>query len=352
MINLKKYLPIIIGSFIILGLITFSFIYTYFIKDTIKPAPALLYNAEGKLIDTYGYPPSWKYLFGVDRFGRDVFWMVIDGAKYTLSIAIVVGLMRVIFGGLLGTFFGFMNQRLLKIIEPILNAFRFVPAVIIIFPFFEKLNYVPEAAKEKTIALQISLLIIISIPVLMNSIGDEVRAFLKNDFITSSRIIGARNGWIRRKHVIPYLRSRILLLFVQQTIQTLFLLTQLGVFKLFIGGVKVLYLDIGVDRPMSEANEWSAMIGANYIELSIDSWVIIGPSIAFVVSIFAFNLIKLGIERLIENQTGQKKKQLITNEGSYQGFNDFDFVKKEKLNEVSSIVDEESKSSGKLLTRL
>ncbi|SFC44333.1 ABC transporter permease subunit [Bacillus sp. UNCCL81] len=351
MIKNRKYLPIIIGSFIILGLITFSFIYTYFIKDTIKPAPALLYNAEGKLVDTYGYPPSSKYLFGVDRFGRDVFWMVIDGAKYTLSIAIVVGLMRVIFGSLLGTFFGFMNQRLLKIIEPILNAFRFVPAVIIIFPFFVKLNDVPEAAKEKTIAIQITLLIIISIPILMNSIGEEVRDFLKNDFITSSRVIGARNGWIRRKHVIPYLRSRILLLFVQQTIQTLFLLTQLGVFKLFIGGVKVLYLDLGVDRPMSQANEWSAMIGANYIELSIDSWVIIGPSIAFIVSIFAFNLIKLGIERLMENQTVQKKKKPLRNENLYPGLNDFDFVNKENLDEVNRILEEEPKTNGQLLTR-
>ncbi|ODG93503.1 MULTISPECIES: ABC transporter permease subunit [Bacillaceae] len=351
MIKNRKYLPIIIGSFIILGLITFSFIYTYFIKDTIKPAPALLYNAEGKLVDTYGYPPSSKYLFGVDRFGRDVFWMVIDGAKYTLSIAIVVGLMRVIFGSLLGTFFGFMNQRLLKIIEPILNAFRFVPAVIIIFPFFVKLNDVPEAAKEKTIAIQITLLIIISIPILMNSIGEEVRDFLKNDFITSSRVIGARNGWIRRKHVIPYLRSRILLLFVQQTIHTLFLLTQLGVFKLFIGGVKVLYLDLGVDRPMSQANEWSAMIGANYIELSIDSWVIIGPSIAFIVSIFAFNLIKLGIERLMENQTVQKKKKPLRNENLYPGLNDFDFVNKENLDEVNRILEEEPKTNGQLLTR-
>ncbi|PGS48786.1 ABC transporter permease [Bacillus sp. AFS041924] len=351
MTKTKKYLPIIIGSFIILGLITFSFIYTYFIKDTIKPAPSLLYNEEGRLIDTYGYPPSFNYLFGVDRFGRDVFWMVIDGAKYTLSIAIVVGLMRVIFGGLLGTYFGFMNGKLLKMIEPIVNAFRFVPAVIIIFPFFVLLNNVPESAKEKTIAIQLSLLIIISIPVLMNSIGEEVRDFLKNDFITSSRVIGARNGWIRRKHVIPYLRSRVLLLFVQQTIQTLFLLTQLGVFKLFIGGVKVLSLDIGIDRPMSKANEWSAMIGANYIELSIDEWVIIGPSIAFIVSIFAFNLIKLGIERIMDNQSSAKKNRNIENESLYTGLSDFDFVNKEKLEDINKIKKEIPQSSGELITR-
>ncbi|QKE72475.1 ABC transporter permease subunit [Arthrobacter citreus] len=349
--KIKKYLPILIGSFIILGLIIFSFIYTYFIKDTLKPPPSLLYNAKGRLIDTTGYPPSLKYIFGVDRFGRDVFWMVIDGAKYTLTIAIIVGLMRVVFGGILGAFFGFVNGKWLKIIEPIINAFRFVPAVIILFPFFVLLNDVSEVTKEKTIAIQLSLLIIISIPVLMNSIGEEVRDYLKNDFITSSKIIGARNRWIRRKHVIPYLRSRVLLLFVQQTIQTLFLLTQLAVFKLFIGGVKILSIDIGVDRPMSKANEWSAMIGANYIELSIDTWVIVGPSIAFIVSIFAFNLIKLGIERLMEDQGPTiKKNQSIEEKLFYPELDDFDFVNKEKLTGATDLK-EEVPQSGQLVSR-
>ncbi|WP_088071865.1 peptide ABC transporter permease [Gottfriedia luciferensis] len=343
MIKIKKYLPIIIGCFIIFGLIAFSFIYTYFIKDTLKPPPSLLYNEKGKLIGTYGYPPSLKYIFGVDRFGRDVFWMVIDGAKYTISIAIVVGFLRVLIGGILSSFYGFMSTTMLRIIDPVVNAFRFIPAVIILFPFYLKLNDVPDAAKERTIAIQLILLIIVSVPVIMNALGEEVRAFLKNDFIISSKIIGARNGWIRRKHVIPFLQNRLLLLFVQQTIQTLFLLTQLGVFRLFIGGIKILSLDIGVDRQMSKANEWSAMIGANYFELSIDPWVIVGPSIAFIVTIFAFNLIKLGIERIINNQASDKKKYKVDSENKFSDLNDFDFVNKKTNEEFKGQIKEDSK---------
>ncbi|MEH6937124.1 peptide ABC transporter permease [Bacillus sp. JJ664] len=329
--NLKQYLPILIGCFMIIGLIAFSFIYTYFIKDTLKPPPTFLYNDEGKMIGTYGYPPSLTYPFGVDRLGRDVFWMVVDGAKFTIAIALVVAFIRVVFGILFGLFFGFTGKKFEMIVSPLINAFRFVPAVIIVLPIFQMLQFGIGENQFKTISLQILLISFIAIPILTSTIGDEVREFLKNDFILSSKVIGAGNMWLRRKHVIPFLRTRILLLFVQQTIQVLFLLTQLGVFRLFIGGVVTYYLDDGDGRKMSKANEWAAMIGSNFFELSIDPWVIIGPSIAFIVTIFAFNLIKLGIERIIHKQpapTTQLKHNSVKDFGS---LSDFDFVNKTEV---------------------
>ncbi|MET3194918.1 ABC transporter permease [Bacillus sp. OAE603] len=324
--KLKQNLPIMIGCFMIIGLVAFSFIYTYFIKDTLKPPPTFLYNDEGKMIGTYGYPPSLTYPFGVDRFGRDVFWMVVDGAKYTIAIALVVAIIRVVFGILFGIFYGFTGKKFETIVNPFINAFRFVPAVIIVLPIFQMLQFGVGGNQFRIISLQILLISFIAIPILTSTIGDEVKEFLKNDFILSSKVIGAGNMWLRRKHVFPFLRTRILLLFVQQTIQVLFLLTQLGVFRLFIGGAVTLFIDDGDGRDMSKANEWAAMIGSNFFELSIDPWVIIGPSIAFIVTIFAFNLIKLGIERMIHKQqvpTKQFKHHSVKDFGS---LNDFDFV--------------------------
>jgi len=326
--NLKHNLPILIGCFMIIGLIAFSFIYTYFIKDTLKPPPTFLYNDEGKMIGTYGYPPSLTYPFGVDRFGRDVFWMVVDGAKYTIAIALVVAFIRVLFGILFGIFYGFTGKKFETIVNPFINAFRFVPAVIIVLPIFQMLQSGIGGNQFKIISLQILLISFIAIPILTSTIGDEVKEFLKNDFILSSKVIGAGNMWLRRKHVFPFLRTRILLLFVQQTIQVLFLLTQLGVFRLFIGGAVTLFIDDGDGRNMSKANEWAAMIGSNFYELSIDPWVIIGPSIAFILTIFAFNLIKLGIERIIHKQptpSKQLKQDAIIENDS---LSDFDFVNK------------------------
>ncbi len=324
--KLKNYLPILIGCLMIIGLIAFSFIYTYFIKDTVKPPPTFLYNDEGKMIGTYGYPPSLSYPFGVDRFGRDVFWMVVDGAKYTIAIALVVALIRVVFGIIFGIFYGFTGKKFETIVNPFINAFRFVPAVIIVLPIFRMLQMGIGENQLKTLILQLLLLSFIAIPILTNTIGDEVREFLKSDFILSSKVIGAGNMWLRRKHVLPFLRTRILLLFVQQTIQVLFLLTQLGVFRLFIGGAVTLFIDDGVGRDMSKSNEWAAMIGSNFFELSIDPWVIIGPSIAFIVTIFAFNLIKLGIEKIIQKQPVPTKQLKHDSVKDFDSFNDFDFV--------------------------
>lgn len=326
--NLKHYLPILIGCFIIVGLIAFSFIYTYFIKDTLKPPPTFLYNDEGKMIGTYGYPPSLTYPFGVDRFGRDVFWMVVDGAKYTIAIALVVALVRVVLGILFGIFYGFTGKKFETIVNPFINAFRFVPAVIIVLPIFQMLQIGIGENQMKTITLQLLLLSFIAIPILTSTIGDEVKEFLKSDFILSSKVIGAGNMWLRRKHVFPFLRTRILLLFVQQTIQVLFLLTQLGVFRLFIGGAVTLFIDDGDGRDMSKANEWAAMIGSNFFELSIDPWVIVGPSVAFIITIFAFNLIKLGIERIINNQSVPTKQLKQNSDKDFGSLSDFDFVNK------------------------
>ena len=280
------------------------------------------------MIGTYGYPPSLTYPFGVDRFGRDVFWMVVDGAKYTIAIALVVAFIRVLFGILFGIFYGFTGKKFETIVNPFINAFRFVPAVIIVLPIFQMLQSGIGGNQFKIISLQILLISFIAIPILTSTIGDEVKEFLKNDFILSSKVIGAGNMWLRRKHVFPFLRTRILLLFVQQTIQVLFLLTQLGVFRLFIGGAVTLFIDDGDGRNMSKANEWAAMIGSNFYELSIDPWVIIGPSIAFILTIFAFNLIKLGIERIIHKQptpSKQLKQDAIIENDS---LSDFDFVNK------------------------
>lgn len=326
--NLKQYLPILIGCFMIVGLIGFSFIYTYFIKDTLKPPPTFLYNDEGKMIGTYGYPPSLTYPFGVDRFGRDVFWMVVDGAKYTIAIALIVAFIRVVFGILFGIFYGFTGKKFETIVTPFINAFRFVPAVIIVLPIFHMLQIGLGENQLKSILFQLLLISFIAVPILTSTIADEIKEFLKSDFILSSKVIGASNMWLRRKHVFPFLRTRIFLLFVQQTIQVLFLLTQLGVFRLFIGGTVTLFIDDGDGRDMSKANEWAAMIGSNFFELSIDPWVIIGPSIAFIVTIFAFNLIKVGIERIINKQPSPSNIQKQDSVKEFNSYNDFDFVNK------------------------
>lgn len=100
--------PSFLAGFFFIGLLLLlSFVYPFLIKPHLELPPSMLYK-DGKLVDLPPYPPSWTYLFGVDRFGGDVFWMVIDGAKYTILIAVFVGVLRIFLavgGGIIYAFY-------------------------------------------------------------------------------------------------------------------------------------------------------------------------------------------------------------------------------------------------------
>ena len=310
---MRKYVKnssFLIGSLFILLLLIFSFIYTFYLKDIIKKPPTLLYDQNGKLLATYPYPPSLRFLFGVDRQGQDVFWLVIDGAKYTILLAMIVSFLRVLFGMLFGIIYGVYLQKFKFIFQALERAFRFVPAVLLVLLFFQ-VNFITPMGQGMTMLIsQIILLTVVALPPLTNIIGNEVSFYSKNDFITSSKLMGGSNIWIIRRHVIPFLKSRLLLLYVQQVIQVLLLLVHLGVFHLVVGGSFSVNTIDGNSVTVSLSNEWSGLIGLSYVELMLDKWIVIGPSIGFILTILAFTLIKKGIENanLSPQKTGKKEK--------------------------------------------
>ncbi|WP_088044259.1 peptide ABC transporter permease [Bacillus sp. EAC] len=326
---MKKYLKnssFLIGSLFILLLLSFSFIYSLYLKDIIQPPPTFLYNQEGRVVDTFPFPPSLHYLFGVDRHGRDVFWSVIDGAKYTILFAILIGFFRVLFGMIFGVIYGVYLQRFRFLFQAFERAFRFVPAVFLVFLFF-KVNFINPTSDGFTLLIsQLMLITIVALPPLTSVVGNEVNFYQKNEFITSSRIMGGSKLWVIRKHIIPFLRSRLLLMFVQQIIQVLLLMVHLGVFSLVIGGSQI--VNTGErEVTVSLSNEWSGLIGLSYAELMLDKWIVIGPSIGFVLTILAFTLIKKGIEnptvRLKDTNSIRKR---LSKKAIHELVMDFSFV--------------------------
>ncbi len=280
------------GFVIVLLLIVSSFLYSFVLKDYIPDPPRLVYGEGRRLIDAPPYPPSLKHPFGVTRQTEDVFWKVIDGAKYTIGIALIVSLLRVFLSLIGGIIHAFYLQFLNPVIDAFVRVFRAIPTVFLVMLFLLVENY--------NIRSGMVILTVVAIPPLANVIQVEIKQFLKNDFITCSRTLGASNCWLLFKHVMPYLRTRLILFYAQQIVQTLFVIVQLGAFQVILGGLKDVSADdiSDVSNPhLSKTNEWSGVIGLSYRELMLDKWIVVGPCIGFVVAIFAFNLIVKGVEQ-------------------------------------------------------
>lgn len=305
MMKLLKTPSFIIGFLFLFILIVTSLLYPAWIKPHLEPPPELVYE-EGVLMDKPPYPPSLKYPLGVDRIGQDTFWNVIEGAKYTLFIAALIGTLRMVLGIGTGILYGLYRERFSWAIEPLTRAFRFIPTILIAMMFF-----VSEGGLD-IIFKQCLMLAIITFLPLTSVIGNELLYYLKNEFIHASRLLGGSKWWIIKVHIMHHLRPRMIVILLQQIAQSLVLLVQLGAFLFVIGGYEL--IDLGPPGDPSNiatslSHEWSGMIGLSYQELQYNKWIVLGPSLGFVLSLFSLNLMLRGIQNGLTDRSYIKKTE-------------------------------------------
>ncbi|WP_462405231.1 ABC transporter permease [Gracilibacillus sp. Marseille-QA3620] len=325
--DLSKNKWFMTGLIFIFLLFSVSFAYPIFIEPYLNQPPKMLYE-DGKLVDVPPYSPSFSHFFGVDRFGDDVFWMVIDGAKYTILIAVGVGVLRIFFGMIGGIIYGLYYRWLAWVVEPLTRAFRFVPAVLIAILFLQP--FLGETGPMALVKQCLILTFIAFLPI-TSVIGAEVNHYLKYEFIKASETLGGSKYWMLKKHILLYLRPRMYVLIIQQINQALLLLIHLGVLNFVIGGVKFIDLaQVGEQSrevASSLSNEWTGMIGLSYRELQIDPWIVVGPCIGFVLTILSFNMIIYGLQKVFEERPVYEKKNNEATQNIIRNNEDFELIK-------------------------
>ena len=63
----------------------------------------MMYNEKGEL-EAAPFSPSSKFWFGSDEKGRDLFQLIIEGAKWTVGASVIIAILRVIVGGVWACF--------------------------------------------------------------------------------------------------------------------------------------------------------------------------------------------------------------------------------------------------------
>ncbi|MFE1245825.1 hypothetical protein ACFW35_17065 [Fictibacillus sp. NPDC058756] len=305
-IKLAKQPQFLIGLLFILGLLVFSFFWTDILDIQRSEAMKLMdfkYDEDGKMIDHIPYSPSEHPPFGTDLFGKQLFYQIIDGAKYTILIAFVIAFFRIV----LSVGITLINPKAnYSFLNDLVSATLTIPTTILAYLFMSSLlmkHSMERKSFTELIVMQCIVLICIGVPPLISTFSREIRNILNKDYINNTFAIGAKKPYVYYKHVLPELSTKLLLLFAQQMIQVLILLAHLGVLAIFIGGAETLALGDPfnvklVDIPL--AGEWSGIIGMSFNKLQAAPWVILIPLTCFAVTIFALNLIIQGIQNSVE----------------------------------------------------
>ncbi|PLR94432.1 ABC transporter permease [Bacillus sp. T33-2] len=240
------------------------------------------------------FPPSKEHLFGTDKWGYDILTLLLHGAKFTIFTVIIVALVRVMLGALLGILMALTKTNIQVPTKKIkMNVFSGFPIFIFIYFILIEININP-ILKPITLTLIVgSLLTLFGLPSVFFTVYGKTMEVKKSLYVVASQSIGGSKLHIAKKHILPSLRNHLVIIFVNEIIQVLHLIGQLGIFNLFVGGTILRLGGPQVYIPITK--EWAGLIGQFRSFLYHSQWILLFPLLCFLVLLFSFYLISQGL---------------------------------------------------------
>jgi peptide/nickel transport system permease protein len=222
--------------------------------------------------------PSAVHWFGTDHFGRDVFSMIMVGARVSIAVALVaVGI-----GMGLGVPLGLAAaaRRGTWLDEVIMRGNDLV------FAFPALLIAIMITAVFGPSAVNAILAIgIFNIPVFARLTRGAALSLWTREFILAARVAGKGAARISVEHILPNVTS---LLIVQGTIQfSLGILAEAG----------LSYVGLGAQPPTPS---WGRMLAESQTMIAFAPWLALFPGLAIVLTVLGLNLMGDGLRDLID----------------------------------------------------
>ncbi|MHA7136848.1 ABC transporter permease subunit [Rossellomorea arthrocnemi] len=312
--KLMKNPSFIMGFIFLFGMFASSLVYYVGWGDEV-PKLDLLKNEKGNLLSPPYSPVEYPPL-GTDNFNRNIFLLIIVGAKYTIGAALVITLCRVFPSVLLGMVLHFYLKPFRRIIDNIVDAANYFPPTLLSFlllnwMMLEGPLYNPEGFPydftDKTIFYLI-ILIVISLPSLTLLFANENDRIMSQEFIDSAKVLGATKRHYIRNHIRPFILPQILLVSIREFMIIMLLIAHLGVLNIYIGGSS-LEVDL-FDNPFlaSLSHEWSGLLGGWWQFLwTTYPWISFIPVVFFTLTILSAKLMLIGatqeVETLVKSST-------------------------------------------------
>jgi ABC-type dipeptide/oligopeptide/nickel transport system permease subunit len=234
---------------------------------------------------------SREFLFGVEPVnGRDLFSRVVYGSRVSLLIAFLATLLSVVIGVTMGVVAGFFGGWVDSVIGRLMDIFLAFPLLVFAIALA---GVIPNAAFGLSgDALKIAVLVFIigffSWPYIGRIIRGQTLSLREREFVDAARSLGAGNGYILRRELLPNLVAPILVY------STLLIPTNI----LFEAALA--FLGVGIQPPTAT---WGGMLSSAAGWYQIDPWFMLPPGIAIFVTVLAFNLFGDGLRDALDPRT-------------------------------------------------
>lgn len=221
--------------------------------------------------------PSLSHPLGTDDLGRDVLSRMLWGGRISLEVGFVaVGIATIIgifLGAISGYYGGWIDSTIMRSVDIMLS----IPTIFLVLAVI--------AILEPSI---INIMIVIGLTSWMEParlIRAEFISLKERDFVIAARAIGAADGRIILRHVLPNGLSPIL---VSAT---------MGIGGAILIESALSFLGLGVQPPTPS---WGSLLSSGKDNIEIAWWLSAFPGLAILITVLGYNLLGEGIRDALD----------------------------------------------------
>lgn len=247
---------------VLAGLILLGFFWTPYDPNAMMAGPKL----QG---------PTWQHLMGTDKFGRDIFSRVLQGAGTTFTIAVCTVAIGAVCGTAVGALTGYFGGVVDEVLMRFNDALTAFPSVLLALVVISILG----PGSKYNVILALGLVFIPSFARVTRTAFASLRDV---NYVKSVRLMGASNGRILLVHILP------------NTVQVLLPAITIGFNNAVLAEASMSFLGIGVTPPDASLGYMLSEAQGMFIAAP---WYAVGTGLTIVLLVFSVGLIGEGLQR-------------------------------------------------------
>ena len=230
-------------------------------------------------------PGSPNHLLGTDQLGRDLLSRLLDGARISVSVAIVVQLVILLIGVPIGALAGWFSGRLDNLLmrfTDIIYAFPDLLFIIILSVVFRETAFGRAYDGLLMIFVAIGLTSWVTVSRLVRG---QLLSLKETEFVEAARAIGVHDRKIITKHLLP------------NGVGPIIVAVTLGIPGAILAEATLSYIGIGVQPPRAS---WGSLISDGYKYIRSEPHLVLFPAICIAAALASFTFLGDGLRDALD----------------------------------------------------